>query len=102
MKKESFDTYFKNKNVKKVLFISLYNYQLFSIRLLHSISEKHAEVKTVFFKRYLYNMRDFDIKPSEKEYDLLMNLIKKFEPDMIGISLRSSYFPVAKEITKRI
>lgn len=89
-----------NKFVKKkVLLISLYGYQLFSIRVLHSIIEKYAQVKTVFFKE----LRDGeDMTPSEKEYALLMDLVKEFKPGIIGISFRSSYFSMTKEITRKI
>ena len=39
---------------------------------------------------------------TEKEYELLIDLNRKLQPDIIGISLRSSFFRVATAITKRI
>lgn len=87
---------------KKVLLISLYNHNLFSIRILHAIIEKYAHVETVFFKRNFYISGDKINLSSEKEYDLLMNLIRETKPEIIGLSLRTLFFPTAKEITQRI
>lgn len=87
---------------KKVLLISLYNHNLFSIRILHSIIENYANVETVFFKKNFYMSGDKINLPSEKEYELLMGLIKRTKPEIIGISLRTLFFPAAKEITLRI
>lgn len=92
-----------NKFVKKkVLLISLYNHNLFSIRILHEIIKKYAHTETIFFKKNFYMAGDKVNLPSEKEYELLMGLIKKTKPGIIGISLRTLFFPVAKEITLRI
>lgn len=90
-----------NKFVKKkVLLISLCGYQSFTVRLLHSIIKKYALVKTVFFKRNVY-VRDV-ITISEKEYEYLIKLVEEFEPGLIGISFRSPFLPITKEIIKRV
>lgn len=86
-----------NKFVKKkILLISLCSYQSFTTRIFHAIIKKKTIVSSVFFKK------DTSLKVSEKEYGLLINLVKELNPDIIGVSVRTPFFSIAKNITERI
>src|SRR3989344_2562335 len=90
------------QEINKVLLISLHNYENPNIRVIHSIIEKYAQVKTVFFKSGKPIVRNMNIRPSEKEIGYLLKLIKEFNPDLIGLSFISSYYVLAEELTKKI
>jgi anaerobic magnesium-protoporphyrin IX monomethyl ester cyclase len=81
----------------RVALISLYHYGAFGTRILGDLLRNHGH-KTfqIFFKQDSINQMWF---PTETEIKLLMDLLKDIQPDLIGISVRSTFFPVAKEIT---
>jgi radical SAM superfamily enzyme YgiQ (UPF0313 family) len=83
-----------------IVIISLYHFGAFGARILSDILKKEGHTVTnVFFKRDKTNeMRP----PTEKEYALLSDLIKNIDPGLVGISARSTFFPVAREITRGI
>ena len=85
-----------------VVLIALYRYQNFAIRTMHSLLETIDGVKTytLFFKN-IDSINQFDI-PSDKEYELLINKIIDLNPNIIGISVLSSFYSIAKRITKLI
>lgn len=80
--------------------ISLYHYGGFGIRTLHDVLKSRGHRATnVFFKKDKTNAMEL---PTEHEKDLLTGLIKELNPDLVGISTRSTFFPVAKDITARL
>ena len=84
----------------KIVLISLYHYGAFSTRLLRDVLRTYNhKVFNIFFKRDKTNYMDL---PTEHEKKLLIDLIKDINPDLIGISIRSTFFPVAKDITVRL
>ncbi|MBN1384050.1 MAG: B12-binding domain-containing radical SAM protein [Elusimicrobia bacterium] len=89
-----------NNNKINMVLISLYHYGGFGIRTLHDILKSRGhKVSNIFFKKDKTNAMEL---PTEHEKDLLADLIKKINPDIIGISTRSTFFPVAKDITVKL
>ena len=85
----------------KVGLIALYDLNSFSIRTLHSVLTKEKiYVDSLFFK--CENPNNTMDKPSEKEIESLINFIKEKGYDIIGLSVRSSIFSLAKEISLKI
>lgn len=86
----------------KVVLISLYSSDGIGLRYIYSFLQKNGvEVHLIFFKEK-YLEADIMSLPTENEYKLLLDLIKKLKPRIVGISLRSSFFKMASEITERI
>jgi len=83
-----------------IILISLYSYGAFGTRVLKDILRNNGyKVSCIFFKKDKTNSMGL---PSEQENALLLELIKKLSPDLIGISTRSTFYPIAKDITKKI
>ncbi|MEW6556587.1 MAG: radical SAM protein [Elusimicrobiota bacterium] len=85
---------------KKIVIITLYQYGAFGSMVLSDVlkSTNHS-VFNIFFKKDKTNVMEL---PTEKEKKLLVDLIKDINPELIGISTRSTFFPVAKDITLKL
>ena len=72
----------QNRKTLTVVFVALYRYQNFAIRILHSILENIKGVKThtIFFKHVDTNTFD---PPSEKEMELFAETISELKPDLV-------------------
>lgn len=83
-----------------VALISLYHYGAFGSRVLADVLKKNGHpVTTIFFKRDKTNEMSL---PTAKEYSLLIDLLERLAPGLIGISTRSAFFPVARDLTTAI
>ncbi len=83
---------------KKIGLISLYDLNSFAIRTLHSVLKKEElQVTSLFFK--CENPNNTMDKPTKREIDMLVNFIDLNKLDIIGISVRSSIFSLAKDIS---
>lgn len=85
----------------KVALIGLYNYKVLGVRYLtSSLRERGFDCDLICFKNFESgNMK----KPSEKEYDYILNLLRDLKPDVIGLSVMSSlYLEAPRELTRRI
>lgn len=85
-----------------IVLISLYSTDAIGIRYISSVLKNQGYRVTLILFKELYLAADLMSLPSEKEYRLLSDLLKSLKPDIVGISLRSSYFKIASEITRRI
>lgn len=84
----------------KIVLISLYCYDSFAIRSLYSLlKNKGYDVEAVFFKQLVSNRMEH---PSDKEMQLLLGLLKQWNPALIGLSVRSPFFGIAKDLILRI
>lgn len=84
-----------------IVLISLYNIESYSIRTLHIILKNAGfNVTSLFFKRREKN--NTYNKYSSLEIDHLISQIKRLNPSIVGISLMSTFFDLAAEITKKI
>ncbi len=89
----------ENKKMK-ILFISLYDYDSFSIRTLQSfIKSKGYDTETIFFKNKIFSHLS---EPTKNEINLLINKIKGINPDIICISVRSSFSNIVIKISNLI
>jgi len=82
----------------KITLVSLYDVHSIAIRLLSSILEnRNFDVTSIFFKDH-YS----DEVVTEGEIDILVDEILNSSPDVVGFSLRSNFFPIYKDIYKKI
>jgi radical SAM superfamily enzyme YgiQ (UPF0313 family) len=86
----------------KIALISLYSTDAIGLRYLKSLLKNRGfDVSLIFFKE-LHLEADLMMAPTEKECNLLVDVLRKTTPDVVGISLRSSYFKIACSITERV
>ncbi|MGD9276203.1 MAG: radical SAM protein [Candidatus Pacearchaeota archaeon] len=94
------------KKKKLVTLISPYGYDDLGLRQVHAfLKSKKVEVKLIFFKDWIhwYSFRQIICgfkKPLDKEMDELVELVKG--SDLVGISVVSTLYKVAKQITEKI
>lgn len=81
----------------KIVLISPYLFRSMSVRILSAaIKQTPHTIFSIFFKE----LRPSNMKnPTDKEYTLFRDLIEQIKPDLIGISVRSTFFKQAKELT---
>jgi radical SAM superfamily enzyme YgiQ (UPF0313 family) len=85
-----------------IALISLYSTDAIGLRYLKSVLKSRGfDVSVILFKE-LYLSADLMSLPNEKEHQLLIKLLSELKPDLVGISLRSSYFKIASHITQKI
>jgi len=82
----------------KIILLALYDVNSFAVRILHrTLADAGYDVESVFFKKMQTNQYH-----TPKETDLLLDFLKAREPDLIGLSIRSSFFQLACNITRSI
>ena len=82
-----------------VVLVALYKYQNFSIRTMHALLENIEGVNphTIFFKNHYTN----DLRyPTAKEENLFAEKISELNPHIVGLSVLSPYFSMAKRLTR--
>ena len=83
----------------KVVLLALYDLDSLSVRTLHAVlAEKGFDVQSIFFKRQ--NSDNTMSRPSREDILALVETIKNSMPLFIGISVRSTLFKLASEITE--
>ena len=93
---------FSTNHKFKVCLISLYSSSAIGLRYLAAVLRDHGfDVSMVFFKEKNIAL-DLMQVPTQDEYALLTGLLKEIRPDLIGMSVRSSFFSMACEITRSI
>ena len=85
-----------------VALISLYSTDAIGLRYLHSFLRSHGHRVSVIFFKELYLASDLMTLPTEREYRLLLDTLEQLGPDVVGISLRSSYLKIATAITGKV
>jgi anaerobic magnesium-protoporphyrin IX monomethyl ester cyclase len=82
----------------RVVLLAFYNYQSHALRIFHSLLQQHGhEVHSIFFKNYFtYNT------PSATDEDLTVDLIARLNPDLVGMSVWSTYYQLAARLTRRV
>jgi anaerobic magnesium-protoporphyrin IX monomethyl ester cyclase len=96
---------FRNPKMEKkarVALISLYSTDAIGLRYLNAMLAAYGyDVSLIFFKE-LHLSADMMTPPTQREYQLLMDLLRNLGPDLVGISLRSTFAGIASSITRRI
>lgn len=97
-----------------VVLISLFHYDNFAVRLLFSyLRDNHIPVFYISFKRLsqkitktlkndFVEMHDYHAEVTEDDINVLLNQLEKLNPALIGISLQSTHFQIAKRLTQAI
>jgi len=86
----------------KITLISLYSHGAIGMRYISSFLKSQGfDVDMVFFKEKDIAL-DVMALPTEKEYALLLELIGRLNPGIIGIGVRSSFLKIASLITERV
>ncbi len=82
----------------RVVFLAFYNYQSHALRIFHPLLQQRGhDVHSIYFKNYFtYNT------PSAKDEDLVVDLITQLKPDLLGMSVWSTYYQLAARITRRV
>jgi anaerobic magnesium-protoporphyrin IX monomethyl ester cyclase len=87
---------------KGICLIALYSSSSIGLRYLASMLKQNGfDVSMVFFKDKEIAL-DLMEQPSRKEYELLVDLVEKLDPHVVGMCVRSSFLSIAREITSRI
>jgi len=82
-----------------VVLISLYDDDAFGLRNIHGLLRKNGfESNLIFLKELLWKIDE----PSETEINLLLNKVKELNPTIIGLSVRSPFFNIAKNLTEKL
>ncbi|WAC04347.1 MAG: radical SAM protein [Methanoregula sp.] len=84
-----------------VVFVALYRYQNFPVRILHPLLEKIDGIRpyTIFLKNCDTNTFEF---PSKKEETLFLDLIKELNPAIVSFTILSPYLKIARKLTRLI
>ena len=84
-----------------VVFVALYRYQNFPVRILHPLLENIDGIKpyTIFLKNCDTNTFGY---PSKKEETLFLDLIKELNPAIVSFTILSPYVKIARKLTKLI
>jgi anaerobic magnesium-protoporphyrin IX monomethyl ester cyclase len=89
------------KKKKSVVLITFYDLDSFAVHTLHAVLKKSGhDVHSIFFKTL--NINSTANAPTEADISRLIQLISKLNPDIVGISFRSTFFKLAKTITEEI
>ena len=84
-----------------VMLMALYRYQNYPVRIFHSMLQgmEGVEPHSVFLKNYFENT--FSL-PTPREEELFIEILKEVKPKLVGISVLSPYFKIAKRLTELI
>lgn len=97
-----------------IVLISLFHYDNFAVRLLFSyLRDNNTPVFYVSFKRLrqkvtktlkndYIEMHDYHTEVSDEDINVLLNQLEKLNPALIGISLQSPHFQIAKRLTQAL
>jgi radical SAM superfamily enzyme YgiQ (UPF0313 family) len=82
----------------RVVLAGFYNYDSHALRIFHPLLKQRGhEVHSIFFKNYFtYSF------PTQREEDMFVELIERIRPDVVGMSVWSTYFKLAGRLSQRI
>src|SRR5579862_4475796 len=81
----------------RVVFLTFYNYESHAIRIFHPLlAQRGHDVHSIFFKNYFTYQT-----PTATEEDLVVDLIERLQPDLVGMSVWSTYFQLAARLSRR-
>lgn len=84
-----------------VVLVALYRYRNIPMRMMHPLLENIDGIRphTIFFKNCETNLFSY---PTQKEEQLFIELIRKINPTIVGLSVLSPYVSIASRLTKLI
>jgi anaerobic magnesium-protoporphyrin IX monomethyl ester cyclase len=82
----------------RVALVAFYNYESHALRIFHPLLAKRGhEVHSFFFKNYFtYQV------PTQQEEDMVVERITALQPDVVAMSVWSTYFQLAGRLSRRI
>jgi radical SAM superfamily enzyme YgiQ (UPF0313 family) len=82
----------------RVVLVTFYNYQSHALRIFQPLLRRRGHtVHAIFFKNYFtYH------QPTATDEQLVVNLIAQLKPDLVGMSVWSTYYQLAARLTQRI
>ncbi len=84
-----------------IVLIALHDFGCFSISIFHELLKNAGfDVKTIYFKSV--NKNNTLSPPTDIEMNNLISLVMRFDPALVGISVRSSLFKEACRLTQDI
>jgi radical SAM superfamily enzyme YgiQ (UPF0313 family) len=82
----------------RVVLITFYNYESHALRIFHPLLKQRGhDVHSIFFKNYFtYQV------PTQQEEDMVVELVERLQPDVVGMSVWSTYYQLAGRLSQRI
>lgn len=82
----------------RVALVAFYNYESHALRIFHPLlTQRGHEVHSVYFKNYFtYQV------PTQQEEDMVVERIVALRPDVVAMSVWSTYFQLAGRLSRRI
>ena len=84
-----------------VVLIAMYDIDSFAVRTLHAVLARQGfPVHSIFFKQL--NVNNTMDRETESEVQSLIGLLRRLNPILVGLSVRSTYFQLAACLSARI
>src|SRR5215470_15282590 len=82
----------------RIVLLTFYNYESHAIRIFHPLLKQRGhDVHSIFFKNYFtYQV------PTQQEEDMVVDLVKRLQPDLVAMSVWSTYYKLAGRLSDRI
>jgi radical SAM superfamily enzyme YgiQ (UPF0313 family) len=82
----------------RVVLLTFYNQFSHALRIFHPLLRQRGhEVHSIYFKQaFTYG------HPTQQEEDMALYLIEEIQPDLVGVSVWTTYFQLAARLTQRI
>jgi len=82
----------------RIVLVAFYNYEAHAIRIFQPLLKQRGhEVHAIFFKNYFtYAV------PTQREEDMVVELIEKLQPDLVAMTVWSTYYQLAARLTCRV
>ncbi len=82
----------------RVVLLGFYNYESHALRIFHPLLKQRGhDVHSIFFKNYF----TFE-EPTPHEEDMVVDLIARIRPDVVAMSVWSTYYQLAARLSRRI
>ncbi len=82
----------------RVVLLAFYNYESHAIRIFHPLLKQRGhDVHSIFFKNYF----TFE-SPTQQEEDMVVDLIARIRPDVVAMSVWSTYYQLAARLSRRV
>ncbi len=83
-----------------IVLVALYGTENAGVRYLQAFLKREGfKVSVVFFREWRNNNNQY---PTQEDVDLLINLLKKLNPSLVGFSFISSFVSIARDLTLQI
>ena len=82
----------------RIVLVGFYNYESHALRIFHALLRQRGHsVYSVFYKNYFVYQ-----EPTEAEEEKVTDLITRIQPDLVAMSVWSTYYQLAARVTRRL